>query len=309
MRTALITHPACLGHATPLGHPESPDRLRAVLRALEGEAFVWLVREAAPLATDEQLARVHGAGHIADLARLEPTEAGDWTALDADTVMSAGSMEAARRAAGAVVAGVEGVVRGDYANAFCAVRPPGHHAEPDRAMGFCLFNNAAVGALHARTLGLRRVAVVDFDVHHGNGSQTLAERDRDFFYGSIHQGGAYPGTGFAHETAHGNLANAPVASGTAGSAWRDAFEAGVLAPLARFAPEMIVVSAGFDAHKADPLAALELTEADFAWATRRLMDIAAATCGGKLVSTLEGGYHLGALARSTEAHVRTLMDG
>ena len=309
MRTALITHPACLGHATPLGHPESPDRLRAVLRALEGEAFVWLVRETAPLATDEQLARVHGAGHIADLARLEPTEAGDWTALDADTVMSAGSMEAARRAAGAVVAGVEGVVRGDYANAFCAVRPPGHHAEPDRAMGFCLFNNAAVGALHARTLGLRRVAVVDFDVHHGNGSQTLAERDPDFFYGSIHQGGAYPGTGFAHETAHGNLANAPVPSGTSGSAWRDAFEAGVLAPLARFAPELIVVSAGFDAHKADPLAALELTEADFAWATRRLMDIAAATCGGKLVSTLEGGYHLGALARSTEAHVRTLMDG
>jgi acetoin utilization deacetylase AcuC-like enzyme len=309
MRTALITHPACLGHATPLGHPESPDRLRAILRALEGEAFMWLIRESAPLATDEQLARVHGAGHITDLASLEPAEAGDWTALDADTVMSAGSMEAARRAAGAVVAGVEGVLRGDYANAFCAVRPPGHHAEPDRAMGFCLFNNAAVGALHARTLGLRRVAVVDFDVHHGNGSQTLAMRDPDFFYGSIHEGGAYPGTGFAHETAHGNLANAPVPPGTAGPAWREAFEAGVLASLARFAPELIVVSAGFDAHRADPLAALALTEADFAWATRRLMDIAAATCGGKLVSTLEGGYHLGALARSTEAHVRTLMDG
>jgi acetoin utilization deacetylase AcuC-like enzyme len=208
-----------------------------------------------------------------------------------------------------VVAGVEGVLRGDYANAFCAVRPPGHHAEPDRAMGFCLFNNAAVGALHARTLGLRRVAVVDFDVHHGNGSQTLAMRDPDFFYGSIHEGGAYPGTGFAHETAHGNLANAPVPPGTAGPAWREAFEAGVLASLARFAPELIVVSAGFYAHRADPLAALALTEADFAWATRRLMDIAAATCGGKLVSTLEGGYHLGALARSTEAHVRTLMDG
>lgn len=309
MRTALITHPACLGHATPLGHPESPDRLRVILRALEGEAFMWLIREVAPAATDDQLAKVHGVDHIADLARLEPTEAGDWTALDADTVLSAGSMDAARRAAGAVVAGVEGVVRGDYANAFCAVRPPGHHAEPDRAMGFCLFNNAAVGALHARTLGLRKVAVVDFDVHHGNGSQTLAERDPDFFYGSIHEGGAYPGTGLAHETAHGNLANVPVPPGTAGAVWREAFEDGVLAPLARFGPEIIVISAGFDAHRADPLAALELTEADFAWATRRLMDIAAATCGGKLVSTLEGGYHLGALARSTEAHVRTLMDG
>jgi len=301
MATALITHDDCLGHLTPGGHPERVARLEAVLAALEGKD---LIRVEAPLAEDADLLRVHPRRHI---ERIATAETG---ALDADTYMSEGSHRAARRAAGANVAAVDMVMAGDVANAFAAVRPPGHHAERETPMGFCLFGNVAIAA--KRLLdhhGLARVAVVDFDVHHGNGTQDLLWDEARVLFASTHEMPLYPGSGAITERgAHGNILNAPLEAGTDGPAFRRVMEREVLPALDAFAPQFMLISAGFDAHMADPLAGLELTEADFAWVTHGLCDLADAHCGGRVVSTLEGGYDLDALAASAAAHVDVLME-
>jgi len=312
MPTALISHPACLDHETPPGHPECADRLRAVLRALEAPEFAGLVRLDAPPADDESLLRAHTRFEIDLILQVHAAEArrNGHSYIDGDTSMSAGSARAALHAAGAVIAAVDGVAAGRFGNAFCAVRPPGHHAERNRPMGFCLFNNVAIGALHARdALGFKRVAVVDFDVHHGNGTQDIFFGDPDLFYASTHQFPLYPGTGRPSEKGvAGNILNAPLPPGADGRAFRAVFENLLLPALDRFAPDFIFISAGFDAHVADPLAQLNLDESDFAWATREICAIAAACAGGRVVSALEGGYDLDALARSATAHVRALME-
>ncbi|HZF77261.1 MAG TPA: histone deacetylase family protein [Acetobacteraceae bacterium] len=307
MSVLLLTHRACLHHDPGPHHPECPDRLRAVLRALEREEFAHLLRDEAPQATVEQLSRVHPERYVQAILSVRP-EPDDSVALDGDTIMSWGSAEAALRAAGAAVAGVDAVCRGEVRRVFCATRPPGHHAEPNRPMGFCLFANAAVAARHAQAVhGIAKVAVVDFDVHHGNGTQACFEQDASLFYASSHQWPLYPGTGDAHETGVGNIVNALLPPGADGTAFRNAWEREVLPALEAFAPGLLVISAGFDAHARDPLAQLRVREADFAWLTERLCHLADRHCGGRLVSILEGGYDLDALAASTAAHVRVLM--
>jgi len=309
MTVALITHPACLEHDTGPWHPERPDRLRRVLRALEHPHFSALLRDLAPLATEAQLGLVHPAEYVRAILDVAP-EPGQRVALDADTIMSAGSREAALRAAGGAVMAVDAVMEGWAKQVFVAARPPGHHAERDRPMGFCLFANAAIAARHAQARwGLAKVAVVDFDVHHGNGTQDIFQDDPTLFYASSHQFPCYPGTGAADERGVGNIVNALLAPGSGTAAFREAWEVLLLPALERFGPELLIVSAGFDAHKADPLAQLRLEVADFAWLTGRLMDVARTHCQGRLVSLLEGGYDLDALADSAAAHVRALMDG
>lgn len=307
MTTLLFTHPACLDHDPGPQHPERPARLAAILNALDGPDFAALDRREAPLADDAQLTLVHPALHVQRVLGAVPPQGR--TRIDADTALSPGSGEAALRAAGAVCAAVDAVVAGEGKNAFCAVRPPGHHAEPNRAMGFCLFNNVAVGALHARKKhDLRRVAVIDFDVHHGNGTQAAFERDADLFYASTHQSPLYPGTGAMDERGvANNILNLPLPPGGDSDLFHLAMEKGVLVALEAFRPEMVFISAGFDAHADDPLANLNLTTEDFGWATERLAEVARKACGGRLVSTLEGGYDLAALAESAAAHVRALM--
>jgi acetoin utilization deacetylase AcuC-like enzyme len=309
MTVALITHPACLEHDTGPWHPERPDRLRRVLQALEHPHFSTLLRDLAPLATEEQLLRVHPPEYVRGILSVSP-EPGQRVALDADTIMSTGSREAALRAAGGAVMAVDAVMEGWAKQVFVAARPPGHHAERDRPMGFCLFANAAIAARHAQARwGLSRVAVVDFDVHHGNGTQDIFQADPTLFYASSHQYPCYPGTGSAEERGVGNIVNAPLPPGSGTAAFREAWEVLILPALEAFRPELLVISAGFDAHKADPLAQLRLEASDFAWLTGELMRLARAQCQGRVVSLLEGGYDLDALAESAAAHVRALMDG
>lgn len=312
MTTGLISHDACLGHETPLGHPECVDRLRAVLHALEREEFQYLVRGEARRATREDLLRVHAPAFVDRILGPLAEEAvrEHYVHVDADTVMSAGSAEAALRAAGAVIDAVDLVADRSLDNAFCAVRPPGHHAERDKAMGFCLFNNVAVGALHARALhGLQRLAVIDFDVHHGNGTQDIAYADPAFFYASTHQWPLYPGTGSPKEHGvSGNIINATLSPGSGSEAFRAILAGRILPALEVFAPDIVFISAGFDAHRADPLAELTLEEDDYAWATSEICSLARRVCGGRVVSSLEGGYDLAALARSAAVHVRALME-
>ena len=306
MTTLLYTHQACLEHDTGSYHPESPARLRAVLEALEAPEFARLERREAPEAAIEDLARVHPRPFVERLLAAVPQTG--HVAIDADTVMSPASGRAALRAAGAVTAAIDAVVAGEADNAFCAVRPPGHHAEPRRAMGFCLFNNIAVGAARAREVhGLARVAAIDFDVHHGNGTQARFADDPTLFYASTHQSPLYPGTGAASETGVGNIVNAPLPALAGSQQFRMAMSRKILPALDAFRPEMVLISAGFDAHRHDPLAQLLLEEADYSWATEQLLDIARRHAGGRVVAALEGGYDLPALAASAAAHVRVLM--
>ncbi len=307
MTTQLITHPACLDHDPGPYHPENPRRLEAVLAALSEPAFAGLERVSAPRASDDQLCLVHPRAYVDGVLGSIPPQGRHQ--LDGDTIVSPGSGDAALRAAGAAVAGVDAVCEGKARNAFCAVRPPGHHAEADQSMGFCLFNNVAVAALHARVKhGLRRVAVIDFDVHHGNGTQHMFERDADLLYASTHEWPLYPGTGAAQEqgVAH-NIVNVPLAGGSGGAEFRAAYTAKILPALDAFKPELVIISAGFDAHENDPLAGLRLHEDDYAWVTRALMEIARKYAKDRVVSCLEGGYDLDALAASSAAHVEALM--
>lgn len=308
MTTLLYTHPACLEHNPGHGHPERPDRLKAVLAALDDPDFQGLERREAPMADIEQVARVHPRAYVERVLQAVP-ESGT-VGLDPDTYLSPASGEAALRAVGAVCAAIDAVMAGEARNAFCAIRPPGHHAEAAQAMGFCLFNQVAAGAAHARAVhGLKRVAVVDFDVHHGNGTQHIFERDPDLFYASTHQMPLYPGTGAADERGVGNICNAPLSPAAGSDEFRAAMSETVLPALRAFAPELLLISAGFDAHRDDPLAGLSLVEDDYAWVTAELLRVAEACCGGRVVSALEGGYDLRALAASTAAHVRALMAG
>ena len=306
MTTLLFHHASSERHDTGRGHPERPDRIRAVMQALSGDAFAGLDRREAPEAAPGELSRAHSPAFVEALLDAVPEEGR--VRVDPDTVMSADSGEASLRAAGAMVAAVEAVMAGEAANAFCAVRPPGHHAESQRSMGFCLFNNVAVGALHAReALGADRVAVVDFDVHHGNGTQAIFESDPSLFFASTHEFPLYPGTGRADETGCGNIVNVPLRPGSGSAEFRAGMERGVFPALRAFSPDLILVSAGFDAHESDPLATLRLVEDDYAWVSERLCGIADEVCGGRLVATLEGGYDLHALAASVAVHVRALM--
>jgi acetoin utilization deacetylase AcuC-like enzyme len=309
MSTLLISHPAFLEHDTGEYHPERPDRLRALLAALEDPAFDGLMRVEAPIATREQLTRVHPEELVETILNVRPPP-GELVNVDPDTVISAGTAEAIQRAAGAVVLAVEAVMDGKCANAFAAVRPPGHHASSTVPGGFCLFNNVAIGARHAQAkYGIERVAIVDFDVHHGNGTQAIAEIDPSLFYASTHQYPFYPGTGSARERGvDGNVANVPLPAGSGGEEFRTAWADFILPRLDAFAPELLIISAGFDAHRRDPLAQLNLEAEDFAWLTEELLAIADRHCKGRVVSALEGGYDLQALAASTAAHVRVLMD-
>jgi acetoin utilization deacetylase AcuC-like enzyme len=301
MTTALISHPDCLNHANPEGHPERVDRLHAIAAAL---ADFDLMRLEAPMGEDANILRAHPQSHIDRLA------AAGVGPLDGDTYMSQGSLTAAYRGVGAVVKAVDLVMAGNVSNAFCTMRPPGHHAERETPMGFCLFGNVSIAAKHAlKVHGLSRVAIMDFDVHHGNGTQDLVWDDARILFASTHQMPLYPGSGAAHETgAHGNILNVPLAPETDGKVFRAAMEARILPAIDAFKPELILISAGFDAHKNDPLANLNWVEDDFAWATHRLCDLADKHCEGRVVSTLEGGYDLTGLAASCAAHVKALME-
>jgi len=310
MATLLVTHPAFVKHDTGPGHPERSDRMRAIDKVLAHDVFRGLVREEAPLREDarEHIERAHSAAYFEKI-RASVEHLDHSSHLDGDTVVSPGSWEAALRAVGAGLHAVDAVMEGRAANAFCQVRPPGHHAESNMAMGFCVFSNAAIAAQYARAKhGAERIAVVDFDVHHGNGTQEIFWSDRDLFYGSTHEMPLYPGTGAVGETGAGNVWNAPLRAGDGGERFREAFESRILPALRNFGPDMLVISAGFDAHQADPLANLRLVEADFMWATERIADVAKRHANGRIVSMLEGGYDLTALAKSVAVHVKTLMD-
>ena len=304
MTTALITHDDCLSHVAPSGHPERAARLEHLLPALKGRA---LVRNAAPLAEEADLRLTHPQAYIDRIRGAEPRQ--ELVRLDADTFVSPGSFRAARRGVGGAIAAVDMVLAGKTRNAFVAARPPGHHAETATPMGFCLFGTVAIAAKHAlERHGLDRVAVVDFDVHHGNGTQDLLWSEKRALFISSHQMPLWPGTGAPEERgAHDNVINVPLAPGVGSGAFRAAYEAHVFPALEAFAPELVLISAGFDAHKADPLAGLMLETEDFAWVTARLCEIAARHCDGRVVSSLEGGYDLDALAASGAAHVDELI--
>jgi acetoin utilization deacetylase AcuC-like enzyme len=309
MATLFITHPACLNHLTPPGHPERPDRLRAIERVFEREQFQDLVRAEAPTAEFDTIALCHPMDYITALRDASPTNG--LVQIDADTSMSPGSFEAALRAAGGGIYAVDEVMAGRVSNAFVATRPPGHHTETARPMGFCLFNNAAIAARYAqKRYGIDRAAIVDFDVHHGNGSQDIFWSDKTVMYCSTHQMPLYPGTGARGERGeHDTVVNAPLSPGDGGAKFREALESVILPRLRDFRAELIVISAGFDAHQRDPLANLNLVEADFAWATQKIMEVAQASANSRVVSMLEGGYDLEGLSYSAAAHVSALMQG
>jgi acetoin utilization deacetylase AcuC-like enzyme len=306
--TRFYHHPICLEHLMPAGHPERPDRLRAVEEALADERFHLLDRQLAPEADTEMFTLAHPRSHIKHMESLIP-ETGI-ARIDADTTASPKSWEAVKRAVGAALAAVDGVQAGEVSNAFCAMRPPGHHAEKSNAMGFCLVNTVAIAARYAQEKhGLERIAIVDFDVHHGNGTQDIFYNDKNVLFASTHQMPLYPGTGALSETGVGNIFNAPLREGDGGEKFKEAFLTRILPAVDKFRPDLILISAGFDAHWRDPLAGLELQAQDFDWATGRLMELAERHCGSRVVSVLEGGYDLQGLAESAAAHVNRLMTG
>src|ERR1700690_623605 len=309
MSTLFLSHPACLEHLTPPGHPERPERLRAIEQALEDERFHMLAREQAPRAPLDVVALAHPMEYIEAIRDAAPAEG--MVRLDADTSMSPGSFEAALRGAGGAMRAVDEVMNQKAGNAFVAIRPPGHHAEAARPMAFSLFNNVAIAARYAQNrYQVERAAIVDFDVHHGNGSQDIFWADKTVMYCSTHQMPLYPGTGAVDERGeHDTIVNAPLRPGDGGEKFRQAFENTILPRLRKFGPELIVISAGFDAHVRDPLANLNLVEADYTWVTKKLMEIADTSAQGRIVSLLEGGYDLQGLARSVAAHVTALMCG
>lgn len=313
MTTLLLTHPVFLEHDTGPGHPERPDRLRAIEKVLAHDAFRDLKREEAPLREDVEtwIALAHPQSYIDFIRASRPGPGRPSVRLDPDTVLSATSWEPALRAVSAGLRAVDAVIDKSegISNAFCAVRPCGHHAETERAMGFCIFNNVAIAAKYARKRhGAERIAVVDFDVHHGNGTQDIFWSDKDLFFASTHQMPLYPGTGSLSETGVGNIFNAPLREGDGGDRFREAMESRILPALRNFGPDLVLISAGFDAHRDDPLASLELVEQDFSWATEAIVDVARRQAGSRIVSMLEGGYNLTALARSTAVHLKALMD-
>jgi acetoin utilization deacetylase AcuC-like enzyme len=305
--TLLITHSACLEHLTTPGHPERPDRLRAIEQVLEHEKFTFLLREQCPRAELEIIALCHPEEYIERIRRAVPQMG--LVQLDDDTVLSVGSFEASLRAAGGAILAVDEIMAGKAKNAFVAIRPAGHHAESTTAMGFCLFNNAAIAVRHAqRRYGAGRAAIVDFDAHHGNGSQQIFWSDRTVMYCSTHEMPLFPGTGSISERGeYDNIVNAPLRAGDSGETFREALEIAILPRLQQFGPDLIVISAGFDAHRLDPLANLNLSEADFRWATHKIMEIADVRSAGRVISVLEGGYALKSLAQSVAAHVAALM--
>lgn len=308
MKTLYYEHPDFLEHNTGIGHPESPDRVRRISAALAEPEFAKLVRVSPPLGTDEQVLLIHTPKHLAAIRDNIPAQG--LRHLDGDTLLSPGSERAALRAVGAGCDAVDQIFSGKAKNAFCAVRPPGHHAEPDRAMGFCLFNNIAIAAEYARKhYHLQRIAIVDFDVHHGNGTQVAFYKQPQVLYASSHEIPHYPGTGYPNETGVGNIINVPLKAGDDGTVVRKKYSDIILPAVNHFKPELLLVSAGFDAHEKDPLAAIKLVAEDYAWLTKELMAIADQHCQGRLVSMLEGGYHLKSLADSVSAHVKALLAG
>jgi acetoin utilization deacetylase AcuC-like enzyme len=307
MSTLYISHPSFLDHDTGSGHPERADRIRAIEKALSHDIFAPLIREEAPKGDDAAIARVHPQAYI-DAIRAAAPQSGA-VFIDGDTLMSPGTLKALDHGVGAVLRATDAVMTREFDNAFCGIRPPGHHAEPEQAMGFCFFNNVAIAAQYARARhGAERVAVVDFDVHHGNGTQAAFWNDPNLFYASTHERPLYPGTGSLGETGvANNIVNAPLRAGDAGEAFREAFRSRILPALENFAPDLLIISAGFDAHRDDPLANICLVEEDYGWVTDELAQIARKHAGGRLVSVLEGGYNLTALARSVAVHVNVLM--
>lgn len=306
MTVLFYTHPVALQHEPGPGHPEAPIRLRMILRALDEAAIPGLLRREAPEASLEQIQRVHPERYTSRVLAAVPSQG--YVRIDSDTVLSPASGEAALRGAGAACAAVDAVMAGEARHAFCAMRPPGHHAEAMEAMGFCIFNNVAVGAMQARAVHkLSRLAIFDFDVHHGNGTQSTFWDDPDTLYVSTHQSPLYPGTGHFNERGiKGNILNRPLPPGTDGPAWRRIVERDVLPAIDRWQPQLIFISAGFDAHAADPLANLSLLEEDFIWVTKELVALADRHAEGRIVSVLEGGYDPPALARSVVAHLKVL---
>lgn len=311
MTTALFSHTDCLGHNPQPGHPECPERFSAVMEALDHPDFENLLRREAPFASRDDVALVHPREHVDAVLDAMPAAGDHILAFDGDTAAGPGTHDAVLRGVGAAIACVDAVMSFEVQNGFCAVRPPGHHAEAEKVMGFCFFNGVAVAAQYARAkYGLTRVAVVDFDVHHGNGTQAIFWADPNLFYGSTHQAPFYPGSGAASETGQnnqGNIVNAPLAAGAGSGVFRAAMQGLILPALEEFAPELVLISAGFDAHKDDPLGGLALVEADFSWATEALCSVAKAHAQDRVVSVLEGGYNLDALGRSAAAHVKALM--